>query len=289
MLVVYCSRWFFWPLHLRYRHGRRLERPRNTRSQVNAFGSWSVSEVGGGYDAYARFLAPHLERETGATVIVENWTGGGGLVALNRLSADRSEGLTLMLINSPSAIISQILGMEGVRYNLRDLVWLGRVLAERNVILASPVSPYRSLADLVNSDRTVRWASPGVTANAGIAALISQALDLKSKIIVGYKGTGEASLAALRGEADLVAMSETSAYQQAHNNGIVPIAVVGTGRSTLLPDVPTVAEQYDLSPGQAWWINYAAGVMEAGRALATSSHIPPGDTRNIFAGLWRKF
>ena len=69
--------------------------------------------VGGGYDAYARLLAPHLERETGASVLVENWTGGGGIVALNRISADRSDRLSLMLINGPSAALSQILGRPG--------------------------------------------------------------------------------------------------------------------------------------------------------------------------------
>ena len=40
---------------------------------------------GGGYDTYARLLAPRIERETGATVVVENHPGGGGLVALNQV------------------------------------------------------------------------------------------------------------------------------------------------------------------------------------------------------------
>ncbi len=229
--------------------------------------------AGGGYDAYARLLAPHLKRETGATVVVENWPGGGGLVALNKGAADRSDGLTLMLVNGPSATISQILGREGVRYDLRELIWLGRVFAERNVILASPRSPYRSLADVAKADGVIRWASAGKTTGAGVAALVSQALNLDSRIIIGYKGTNESSLAILRGEADLVPMSATSAKQQSYENGLMPIATVGQERSSLLPDVPTVFEQLDLSPEQAWWIEYGAGIMELGRAIATSSHV----------------
>src|SRR3546814_18963356 len=41
---------------------------------------------GGGYDLYARMLAPHLERSLGATVVVENRTGGGGLVVISQLA-----------------------------------------------------------------------------------------------------------------------------------------------------------------------------------------------------------
>ncbi|MFC1680763.1 tripartite tricarboxylate transporter substrate-binding protein [Pseudomonadota bacterium] len=230
--------------------------------------------VGGGYDAYARLLVPHLERETGATVIVENWTGGGGIVALNRLSAGRSDVITLMLINGPSATLSQIIGREGVRYDLRELVWLGGIQAEKTVIMAGPRSSFRTLADIVGADETVLWAASSVTTNAASPALISQALNLHSRIIIGYKGSSESSLAVLGGEADLAAMSETSALQQVHKNGLVPIAVVGA-RSVLLPEVRTVIEQLDLSPEQARWIDFGAGVMEIGRALAASSHISP--------------
>lgn len=237
--------------------------------------------VGGGYDAYARLLAPHLERETGSTVTVENWTGGGGIVALNRLDADRSDRLTVMLVNGPSATLAQLLGREGVRYDLRKMAWLGRVLAEKNVVLAGPRSSFRSLADILNAVEPVNWASPSVSTNAGIAALISQALNLDSRIIVGYKGSSESSLAVLRGEADLVAMSETSALKQAHGNGLIPVAVVGDSRSALLPEVPTVREQVELAPAGAWWIDYGSAAMQIGRALATSGRVSAESARYL--------
>lgn len=231
--------------------------------------------AGGGYDVYARMLAPHLEQETGATVVVENWTGGGGVVALNRLATDDTEGLTLMLVNGPSAVMGQVLGNEGVRYDVSAFTWLGRVFAEPSVILASPVSPYRSLADLTSADLPVRWASAGKTTTAGTPALVSQALKLRSEVIIGYKGTSESALAALRGEADLVAMSATSARAQAHKNGLVPIAVVSHERISLLPEVATVAEQINLTPSQNRWIDYGITVMGLGRSLATSEHVSP--------------
>ena len=54
---------------------------------------------GGGYDAYARMLAPYLSKNLGATVIVENRPGAGGLVALSGVYMAPSDGLTMMIVN----------------------------------------------------------------------------------------------------------------------------------------------------------------------------------------------
>src|SRR3990170_3983388 len=82
--------------------------------------------AGGGYDAYARQLAPHLEKRLGATVVVENRTGAGGLLALNQLAAGAPDGLSIMLVNGEGAALAQLLGEEGVRYDPMKVPWLGR-------------------------------------------------------------------------------------------------------------------------------------------------------------------
>src|SRR5574337_1107812 len=52
---------------------------------------------GGGYDTYARMIAPYLGKALGSTVIVENQPGAGGLVALNRLYVAEPSGLELVI------------------------------------------------------------------------------------------------------------------------------------------------------------------------------------------------
>src|SRR5215203_5772083 len=61
---------------------------------------------GGGYDAYARMLAPHFEKKTGATVVVENRPGGGGLTALNQLVRAKADGTNMMMLNGEGAIMA---------------------------------------------------------------------------------------------------------------------------------------------------------------------------------------
>src|SRR5258706_13448773 len=63
---------------------------------------------GGGYDVYARMLAPHLSKVLGATVVVENQPGAGGLNALDKLYAAPPDGLQLMLANGTPAAMPQL-------------------------------------------------------------------------------------------------------------------------------------------------------------------------------------
>ena len=53
-------------------------------------------------------LAPYLSKNLGATVIVENWPGAGGLVALNGVYAAPGDGLTMMIVNGTGAAFSQL-------------------------------------------------------------------------------------------------------------------------------------------------------------------------------------
>ena len=73
---------------------------------------------GGGYDAYARMLAPYLSKNLGATVIVENRPGAGGLVALNGVSVAPPDGLAMMIVNGTGAAYAQLTDLQGARYDL---------------------------------------------------------------------------------------------------------------------------------------------------------------------------
>lgn len=231
--------------------------------------------AGGGYDFYARMLAPHLERQLDATVVVENRPGGGGIVALNQLVAAKPDGLTIMLISSGSAAFAQLAEAEGVRYDVDSLGHLGRVSEQRRSILWSARSPYRTLADAQNTDRTILFGgiSGSDTVTATTAFLI-EALGLNARIITGYKGSKEVALAAIRGEVDGFAVSAGSAKRYLRDDNLVAAVVLSRDRSPLLPDVPTIFELLELTPEQAWWVDYTDALMRLGRSLVTTPDIP---------------
>lgn len=226
---------------------------------------------GGGYDAYARMLAPAIEARTGATVVVRNRPGGGGLVAVNELANARNDDLTYSLINVAAVVIAQGLRMEAVQFDIGTFDWLAGLRPERRV-LVTPKGQTALPWTLDDADQ-LRWAAGGRADEMALgAALVSEAFGLDARIITGYGGTSEAILGVIRGEADAAIISADSARQYAEAREIEVIATLGSQRSALFPDVPTLAELTEDQAYDARWLDVLESLSALGRGFAA----PPG-------------
>jgi len=244
------------------------------------------SGAGGGYDSYTRLLAPHLAEDLGATVVVDNRPGAGGLLALNQVYTAPPDGLTVMIANASGAALAQLLGQDGVHFDLRRVEWLAGLGGEDPIIMWSAQSPYRTLADGMAAKTPVKWAASGRTSSQGVwIALATRALAINSNLIVGYKGSNEAALAAMRGEVDGIIVSASSAKLYAQDGKLLPAAALGSQRSPLFPDVPSVFELVNLTPEQAWWFDLSGRFSAIGRAILTA----PGTPADHVAALMDSF
>jgi tripartite-type tricarboxylate transporter receptor subunit TctC len=231
--------------------------------------------VGGGFDAYARMIAPYLSRELNATVIVENQPGAGGLLALNQISAAQPEGLRLMIVNGTPAALGQLLGQENLRYDLTKLAHLGVISAYPWVWLVGPKTEFKTVADTMKPNVKVRWGGTGPSDGpADGAAVTCEALSIDCGIILGYKSSSDIALALERGEVDALYVSDSSAATYAKTGQARPLASMARVRSALLPDVPTVFEQVKLTPEQEWWLDFRANLNDLGRILVTTPGVP---------------
>ncbi len=94
---------------------------------------------GGGYDTYARLLAPHLQERLKANVVVENRPGGSHMVAMNYVySLAAPDGLTIMLATGEGAVLAKLLDEPGIRFDLAKFPVLGRVNTAPRVLLVNP-------------------------------------------------------------------------------------------------------------------------------------------------------
>jgi tripartite-type tricarboxylate transporter receptor subunit TctC len=236
---------------------------------------FTMGSPGGGYDAHMRTLIPYLERKTGAKFIPVNETGAGGLIAMNRTITATPDGLTILLTGGEGVVTAQLYGLPGVRYDARKLVYLARVSGEAKVMLMGAKSPFKTIADMLKSDRAVIWAASGKTdGNADFAAIVGHALGIKTKIIPGYKGSGGMNLAIENGEVDGRVVSEEAAALFVHGGKMHVIATLARERSDQFPNAPTVFEAAKPSPAQARWIDWRAGVAALGRLLITTPGTP---------------
>ncbi len=232
--------------------------------------------AGGGYDAYSRLLAPHFQKVLGASVVVENQPGAGGMVALNRFSVAPANGLQMTIVNGTGASLQQLLEVKGARYDLTKFKVLGTVDNPQWIFLMAPKSPYNTLADVVKAGKRLTWGGSGkVSGTSDGAAMSCYTLKLQCKVITGYKGSRASALALAQGEIDGLYVSETSAFDYVKSKNAKAIANWNRKRSKLFPDLPTVFEQLpDLTADQKWWIDYRATVESLGRVLVAPPSTP---------------
>lgn len=223
---------------------------------------------GGGYDAYARMIAPHLSRVLGASVIVENLPGAGGIAALNRTAVSPPDGLTIQIVNGTAAALSQLIEVSSVRYNILELTHLGTVSASPWMWMVGPNSPLKHPRDALKPDLRLSWAGGGpIDGLSDGAAVACEALKLNCRIVIGYKGSNDAALAVLRGEMDAIYVSDTSANNIAKSGGAHALAAMGRKRSRFFPSTPTIFEALNVSKDAEWLFDFRTAVDDLGRIL----------------------
>jgi tripartite-type tricarboxylate transporter receptor subunit TctC len=237
---------------------------------------------GGGYDSYARMLAPYLSKALGAKVIVENRPGAGGLVALNGVYLSPPDGLTMMIVNGTGAVFSQLTDLQGARYDLVKLGYLATLSAPPSIWTVGPRDQVKTISHALTAKRKWQWAASGpVDSLSDGAAFTCEALKLNCHIVLGYKGSNDAALAVSRGEMDALYVTDSSANHYAQSNGLIPIATIARNRSRFFPDLPTIFEATKLNHDQEWLLNFRHLAQSLGRILV----VPPGMTDSRLAFL----
>ncbi|HLH94135.1 MAG TPA: tripartite tricarboxylate transporter substrate-binding protein [Xanthobacteraceae bacterium] len=232
---------------------------------------------GGGYDTYARMLAPHLSKMLGASVVVENQPGAGGLVALNRLATTSADGLTMMIVNGTGAALSQLTGQPGVRFDLGQFGYLGTVAASPWMWLVGPASAIRTPQDAMKLGKKINWAAGGPADGLSDgAAFTCEALALDCHVVLGYAGSNQAALAVTQGEMDAIYVSDTSASNYAMSGQLHAVAAMGRVRSRFFPDTETIFEALPLTADQQWLFEFRAKLEDLGRILLVPANMAQG-------------
>ncbi|MFN3889747.1 MAG: Bug family tripartite tricarboxylate transporter substrate binding protein [Beijerinckiaceae bacterium] len=231
---------------------------------------------GGGYDAYARMMAPYLGQRLGATVIVENMPGAGSMTAMNALYAAEPDGLRMMLANGTAAGLSQIMDSPAARFNLANYGHLGTVSASPWVWLVHKDTKEKTPADFIKSGRTINWSATGPIDGLSDGAQITCAITkINCKVVMGYKGSNDAGLAVTRKEMDAVFVSDTSANNYVRSNDLHAVANMSRKRSRFFPDVPTIYESVKLTPDDEWLMDFHGSVQDLGRIMIVPPKMAP--------------
>ena len=226
---------------------------------------------GGGYDTIARGLAPFLEEELGAKVVVQNAPGAGGLTAANNLFAAEPDGLTIGLFAAQGIVGSSLAGAAGASYDPREFTYVARLAEDARVLLASPKSGITSVEDLEAMDQ-IQYATAGTGAADHIDANVVPTLlgiEDKVQVVTGFEGSSETELAVTSGQVELGSGTLGTRIGGIEAGDQVPVLLMGRERAEQLPDVPALLELDLENPELA---EAYIGLQEVGRSVFA----PPG-------------
>lgn len=155
---------------------------------------------GGGYDTNGRLVAQFMQKHLpGSTFVVQNMPGAGHLIGANFVYASDPDGLTFGTFNT-GLIYGQLAGNPGIKFDLAQMSWIGKVSSDPRVIVVSKDSGINSYEDLANLKEPIKFASAGVGSASTIeTTMLVKALGLKIQVVSGYNGSDD-QLAMRRGE-----------------------------------------------------------------------------------------
>ncbi len=228
---------------------------------------------GGGFDTYARLVAPYLEAELGAkSVVVENIPGGGSIIGTNKFYTSDPDGLTICIINLIGTIPSQVLNEEGVEFDLKNVEWVARIASDPQVLVVSPEGKIQAFEDFLTANTTISSTSTTGSTYVNPVAMIA-AFELQSKIVTGFEGSSGTDLAVMRGDVDATMGSMSSKLSAIANGDLKPIVVINEEEVPELPGVPN-AKPFAKSNEAKQIINAISSIAAAGRSIATSPGVP---------------
>lgn len=158
---------------------------------------------GGGYDVYARLLARHMGRHLpGSPVIVpKNMAGAGSLRLANWLyQAAPKDGSVLGTIGRGIAF-DPLLGGQGAQFSATQFAWIGSANDEVSLCVAWGSKKIARFNDLFSKELIV--GGTGATADTDLfPKVINNVLGTKMRVVTGYPGGNDITLAMERGEVD---------------------------------------------------------------------------------------
>jgi tripartite-type tricarboxylate transporter receptor subunit TctC len=202
--------------------------------------------AGGGNDIMARLIAQHLGRALGQQFIIENRAGAGGTVGARAVAKAAPDGYTLMVGHSGVFGVAPALYADPGYEPRRDFAPIGLIASYQQVLVVHPSVPVRSVADLIALARKdpgkITYATAGVGSGSHLSTeLFAVMADIKLTHIP-YRGTGAMQGDLAGGHVDMSITTFPSVFGQLRSGGLRPIAVTGETRSSIFPDLPTIAE-----------------------------------------------
>ena len=202
--------------------------------------------AGGSTDTVARAMAQSMGDQLGKPFVVENRPGATGTIGAGAVKRAPADGYTLMVASLGPFVITPHL-VKSVPYDAaKDFDYITIPVQAPNVLVASTSQKARTVAEVISALKAnpskLSFASSGNGSSDHLSAELFWQQTGTQGMHVPYKGGAPAITDLLGGQVDFSFQNVNAVLNHLRSGKLHPIAVTGTKRSPVLPDVPTLAE-----------------------------------------------
>jgi len=217
-----------------------------------------VPSAAGGYEVYARILAPRLSELLGQPVVVDNKPGANGIIGMQEVQRSPADGYTFMFAHVGAISIATSIYPNMPLDPVEDLASIAVAVTSPLVWVVNPDTPFRSMHDVVAKVRaepgTWRY---GLPASGSIPHLVAEDFKFRHKLdlqAIPYRSTPQTLMGVIAGEIPMTVDSLGASAGHIASGRLRALAITGPTRSDRLPGVPTMLELgLDPRPFVAWY------------------------------------
>jgi len=200
---------------------------------------------GGATDIMARLMGQSLSERLRQPFVIENKPGAATNIATEAVVNAAPDGYTLLMVTSVNAINASV--YEKLNFNLiRDVVPVASIHREPFVMEANPSVPVKTVAEFIAYAKAnpgkLTMASAGIGSGNHISGELFKMMTGVNLVHVPYRGGGPALVDLISGQVQVLFATMSSSIEYVRAGKLRALAVTTATRSSVLPDIPTVAE-----------------------------------------------
>jgi len=201
---------------------------------------------GGGNDTIARMVGQKLTAVLKQQVVADNRPGAGGMIAADLVAKSPPDGYTLLLANIATMVIIPNV-QKNVPYNpIRDFEPVSLIATAPMLVVVHPSLPVTTIKQLIALAKAkpgeINYASNGMGSSNHLATEMFNLMAGTKLTHVPYKGLSAAMMDLISGQVQVIFSSVVAMMPQVKSGRLRAIAITGAQRSSVVPEVPTVAE-----------------------------------------------
>ena len=201
---------------------------------------------GGPNDILARVVSQKMSESLGQQIIVDNRGGAGGIIGTEAGAKAAPDGYTLLLSGTAALSINPSLHAKLPYDPVKDFAPISLLATAPSILIVHPTLPVKTVKEFVALAKKrpgqLNYASAGVGTPPHLAGELFKSMAGIDITHVPYKGGGPALTDLLAGQVELYFSGISSAIPLIREGRVKAIAVTSAKRSSVMPDMPTIAE-----------------------------------------------